>query len=84
MIPISKVRDINDKYDNLEKELSSGKVDTKLFARKSKEYSDLGNIIICARDFVKFEGQKKDLEQIIQDKNSDKEIIEMAEKDLED
>ncbi len=84
MIPISKVRDIIDKYDNLEKELSSGKVDTKLFARKSKEYSDLGNIIICARDFVKFEGQKKDLEQIIQDKNSDKEIIEMAEKDLED
>ena len=84
MIPISKVRDIIDKYDNLEKELSSGKVDTKLFARKSKEYSDLGNIIICARDFVKFEGQKKDLEQIIQDKNNDKEIIEMAEKDLED
>ena len=84
MIPIQKVQDIIAKHDNLEKELSSGSIDSKLFAKKSKEYSSLGNIISYAREFVKFESEKKDLEQIIQDKNSDSEMIEMAEKDLDE
>ena len=35
-----------------------------------------------ARDYLKFDTEKKDLEQIIQDKNNDKEMIEMAQKDL--
>tara|TARA_B100000963_G_scaffold14413_1_gene11066 strand:- start:2781 stop:3854 length:1074 start_codon:yes stop_codon:yes gene_type:complete len=82
MIPIEKVQDIIAKHDNLEKELSSGKVDTKLFAKKSKEYSSLGNIISIARDYINFEKEKKDLEHILQDKNNDNEILEMAKKDL--
>ena len=82
MIPIEKVQDIIAKHDNLEKDLSSSNIDTKLFAKKSKEYSNLGNVILYARDFVKFESEKKDLEQIIQDQNSDSEMVEMAEKDL--
>ena len=45
MIPIDKVKNIIKRYDLLEKELSSGKFDAKLFAKKSKEYSDLKNII---------------------------------------
>ena len=84
MIPIEKVQDIIAKHDNLEKELSSGNIDTKLLAKKSKEYSNLGNIILFAREYVKFESVKKDLEQIIKDKNNDSEMIEMAEKDLND
>ncbi len=84
MIPIEKVQDIIAKHDNLEKELSAGNIDSKLFAKKSKEYSSLGNIILYAREFVKFEKEKKDLEQIIQDKNSDTEMIKMAEKDLDE
>ena len=84
MIPLEKVQDIIARHDNLEKELSSGKIDTKLFAKKSKEYSSLGNIISIAREFVKFQNEKNDLNQIIQDKNSDNEMIEMAEKDLKD
>ena len=82
MIPIQKVQDIISKHDNLEKELSSGKIDNKLFAKKSKEYSNLGNIILIAREYVNFENEKKDLEQMIKDKKNDEEMIEMAEKDL--
>ena len=37
MIPIDKVQDIIAKHDDLEKELSSGKIDTKLIAIKSKQ-----------------------------------------------
>ena len=82
MIPIEKVKDIIEKYNDLEKELSSGKIESKLFARKSKEYSNLGNIIRIAKEYVNFENEKKDLEQILSDKDNGAEIIQMAEKDL--
>ena len=84
MIPIQKVKDIISKHDNLEKELSSGKVDPKLFAKKSKEYSSLGSIISVAKKYINFDGEKKGLEQILLDKSNDTEIIEMAKKDLSD
>ena len=82
MIPLQKVKDIISKHNNLEKELSSGKIEPKLFAKKSKEYSNLGNIISTAKEYLNFDNEKKDLEQILQDKNNDLEIIEMAKKDL--
>ena len=49
MVPLVKVKDIITQHDTLEKELSSGNVDSKLFAKKSKEYSRLGRIISTAR-----------------------------------
>jgi len=82
MVPIENVKDIIIQYDALEKELSSGSVDSKLFAKKSKEYSRLGKIILIARKFINFESEKKDLENMLQDKTSDQEIIDLAQKDL--
>ena len=84
MIPLQKVKDIVIRHNNLEKELSSGAIDPKLFAKKSKEYSSLGNIISIAKKYINFENEKKDLQQILQDKSNDNEIIEMAKKDLND
>ena len=84
MIPIQKVKDIIARHDTLEKELSSGKIDTKLFAKKSKEYSNLGNIILIAKEYISFDKEKKDLELILKDKNNDTDMIEMAEKDLKE
>ncbi len=82
MIPLQKVKDIVNKYNDLEKELSSGSIDPKLFAKKSKEYSNLNNIISTAKEYINFENEKKGLEQILQDKANDTEMIEMARKDL--
>ena len=82
MVPINKVKDIITKYDILEKELSSGSIDPKLFATKSKEYSSLGGIIKVARQYVNFENEKKDLLNMIQDKSNDQEMIDLAQKDL--
>ena len=59
MIPLQKVKDIISKHNDLEKELSSGKIEPKLFAKKSKEYSSLGNIISTAREYLNFENEKK-------------------------
>ena len=82
MIPIQKVKDLINRYDSLEKELSSGNVEPKLFAKISKEYSNLGNIISTAREYINFENERRDLKHILEDKNNDTEIIEMAKKDL--
>ena len=82
MIPIEKVKDIIVKYDALEKELSSGSIEPKLFAKKSKEYSSLGGIINTAKEYLNFENEKRDLVNMIQDKSNDKDIVDLAEKDL--
>ena len=83
MIPKEKVDTIIAKHDNIEKELSSGNVDPKLYAGKSKEYSDLNSIVKIAREFVNFDREKKDLELIIKDNTSDEEMLKLAEKELE-
>ena len=79
MIPIKKIKELISKHKNLEIELSSGNVDKKLFATKSKEYADLNEIIEEAKKYLDFEKNKKDLEKIINDGSNDKEIKEMAE-----
>ena len=82
MLPIDKVRNIVTKYESLEKELSSGKIAPKLFAQKSKEYSSLGEVIKIARKYISFENEKQDLVNMVQDKSNDQEIIDLAQKDL--
>ena len=72
------------KHDSLEKELSTGTIDSKTFAQKSKEYSELGGVIMIAREFLKIDDDRKDLEQILSDKSSDSEMKNLAEKELEE
>ena len=83
MIPLDKVRDLISKHGILEKELSSSKIDKKSFAEKSKEYSNLNEIINEAKEYSNFENTKKDLEKIINDNKSDNEMIELAKSELE-
>ena len=83
MIPSKKVEELILKHKSLEGELSSGNIDKKLFAVKSKEYSDLNEIIGQAKKYLNFEKNKKDLEKLIQDNDSDKEIKEMAQLELD-
>ena len=59
MIPLEKVHALVVKYNSLEKELSTGTIDSKTFAQKSKEYSDLGGIITLAREYLKFDDDKR-------------------------
>ena len=55
MIPKKTIEDLILKHSILEKELSSGDVDKKLFAEKSKEYSDVNEIIESAKNYISFE-----------------------------
>ena len=82
MIPREKVEAIVSKHNSIEKELSSGNIDPKQFAEKSKEYSELGIILKNAKDYLNFKNEKMDLENIINDKNSDDEMINLAKREL--
>ncbi len=82
MIPQKTIEDLIDKHSILEKDLSSGEIDKKSFAEKSKEYSDLSAIISDARNYLSFEKEKIELEKILSDPNTETEIFKMAELEL--
>ena len=82
MIPVDKVKEIIKKHETLEKELSSGSIEKKMFASKSKEYSELNVIISYARDYLSFDKTRDDLKKIINDENNGKEMIELAKIEL--
>ena len=84
MIPKDKVREIVSKHKLLEEELSSNKVDKKNYAKISKEYSDLNEILINAQQYLAFEKNEKDLQKILSDNSSDGEIKDLAKKEIED
>ena len=84
MIPLKTIEDLIGKHSLLEKDLSSGSTDKKNFAEKSKEYSDLNEIIDGAKKYISYEKNKKELQKILDDKSSDDELIKMAETELID
>ena len=84
MIPQKTIEELINKHSILEKDLSSGKIDKKLFAEKSKEYSDLNEIIEDAKKYISFEKDRIELEKILGDQSSDTELLKMAEIELKD
>ena len=78
MVPLSKIQELIAKHSKLEKELSSQEIDKKSFAEKSKEYSDLSDIIKEAVSYFNFQKNKVELENLINDKNTDKEMKDLA------
>ena len=69
MIPLKTIEDLINKHSLLEKELSSGSIDKKNFAEKSKEYSDLNEIVNNAKKYISYENDKTELQKILEDKN---------------
>ncbi len=84
MIPHKTIEELINKHSTLEKDLSSGQIEKKLFAEKSKEYADLNEIIKNAKKYISFKKDKDELEKILQDQSSDGELKKMAESELND
>ena len=82
MIPIEKVKKIIDTYKNLEIELASGNIDKKDLVKKSKEYSSIGEVIKEAKGYINFQKDKEELDKIVEDKSSDKEMVQLAKSEL--
>ena len=83
MLPQEKVQRLIDRHLKLENELASGEVDKKKYAEISKEYSNLNDIIKYAKEYLSYEKDIEDLNNIINDKNSDEEMKNFATGELE-
>ena len=84
MIPFKTIEDLINKHESLEKELSSETIDKKIFAEKSKEYSDLSEVIDSAKKYISYKSNKSELQKILNDESSDLDIKKMAETELSD
>ena len=84
MIPLKKIREIISQHNEIEQSLSSGAVNKKDFAKKSKEYSDLNEIIKSAKEYENFNAIKRDLEIIINDNKNESDIKNLAKNELSD
>ena len=82
MIPTKTIEELILKHSNLEKDLSSGDLDKKLFAEKSKEYSDVSEVIVSAKKYLSYEKDKKELENILDDNSVDEELKKLADTEL--
>ena len=59
MIPEKTIEELITRHSSLEKDLASGKVDKKIFAEKSKEYSDLNEIVNSAKKYASYKNDKR-------------------------
>ena len=82
MIPDKTIEELIVKHSSLEKDLSSGSIDKKLFAEKSKEYSDVNEVIEHAKNYISFKKEERELEKILEDNSADIELKKMAELEL--
>ena len=82
MIPTKTIEELILKHLTLEKDLSSGDLDKKLFAEKSKEYSDVSEVIVSAKKYLSYEKDKKELENILDDNSVDEELKKLADTEL--
>ena len=84
MIPHKTIEELITRHSSIEKDLSTGNMANKLFAEKSKEYSDLNEIVTSAKDYISFQTEKGELEKILNDSSADEELKRMANLELVD
>ena len=84
MIPIDKVENIVSRFNELENILAKPDLKKDEFVSNSKEYSNLNDIISYAKDYLKVLEDLKSTKNILEDKSTDKEFYEMADKELKD
>ena len=84
MIPKDKVENIVSRFNELENILAKPDLKKDEFVSNSKEYSNLNDIISYAKDYLKVLEDLKSTKNILEDKSTDKEFYEMAEKELKD
>ena len=77
MIKQEELEKIQDKYKNLENELNQSANDKDKYVSLSKEYADLNEIIKEANSYYNYKKNKEELEKLLNDDSSEKEIKEI-------
>jgi peptide chain release factor 1 len=82
-LPVEKMRELERRFGEIEARMSAGP-DSETYVRLASEYSELQPVVAKVREYEKVNGEIGDLETLLADKATDREMRDLAEMELPD
>jgi len=82
-LPVEKMRELERRFGEIEARMSAGP-DSETYVRLASEYSELQPVVAKVREYEKVNGEIADLEVLLADKATDREMRDLAEMELPD
>ncbi|WLR92061.1 peptide chain release factor 1 [Shinella zoogloeoides] len=80
-LPVEKMRELERRFGEIEARMSAGP-DSETYVRLASEYSELQPVVTKVREYEKVTGEIADLEALLADKATDREMRDLAEMEL--
>ncbi len=80
-LPVEKMRELERRFGEIEARMSAGP-DSETYVRLASEYSELQPVVTKVREYEKVTGEIADLEALLTDKTTDREMRDLAEMEL--
>ncbi|WP_421577571.1 peptide chain release factor 1 [Shinella sp. M31] len=80
-LPVEKMRELERRFGEIEARMSAGP-DSETYVRLASEYSELQPVVTKIREYQKVDGEIADLEALLNDKTTDREMRDLAEMEL--
>jgi len=80
-LPVEKMRELERRFGEIEARMSAGP-DSETYVRLASEYSELQPVVTKVREYEKVRGEIADLETLLADKATDREMRDLAEMEL--
>ena len=82
-LPVEKMRELERRFGEIEARMSAGP-DSETYVRLASEYSELQPVVTKIREYEKVNGEIADLDALLSDKATDREMRDLAEMELPD
>ncbi len=82
-LPVEKMRELERRFGEIEARMSAGP-DSETYVRLASEYSELQPVVAKIREYQKVSGEIADLDALLADKATDREMRDLAEMELPD
>ncbi|MFK0386681.1 MULTISPECIES: peptide chain release factor 1 [Rhizobium/Agrobacterium group] len=82
-LPVEKMRELERRFDEIEARMSAGPA-ADVYVKLASEYSELQPVVKKIRDYEKAVAEAADLEALLADKTTDREMRDLAEMELPD
>ncbi|MDF1633509.1 peptide chain release factor 1 [Mycoplana sp. MJR14] len=80
-LPVEKMRELERRFGEIEARMSAGP-DSETYVKLASEYSELQPVVTKIREYQKAQGEISDLEAMLADKGTDREMRDLAEMEL--
>jgi peptide chain release factor 1 len=82
-LPVEKMRELERRFGEIEARMSAGP-DSETYVRLASEYAELQPVVAKIREYEKVTGEIADLDLLLADKTTDREMRDLAEMELPD